>query len=110
MIIFRNVCRGDVPERRSRGYNRENIPLEARFRSVKNRSGTKFKRSFTALSLSAGVFQGPPQDYFPCCTLCSFFPALGEFKTSTSQLLHNPGRIAHPLRGWQFCQAKLRPS
>lgn len=38
---------------------RLNEPLEARFRSVKNRSGTKFESSRTALSLSAGVFQGP---------------------------------------------------
>lgn len=35
---------------------------EARFRSAKNRNGTKFKRCEAPFSLSTDVFEGPPPE------------------------------------------------
>jgi len=40
------------------------VPLEARFRSAKTSSGTKFKSRRASFSLSTDGFQGPPQE--PC--------------------------------------------
>ncbi len=40
------------------------VPLEARLRSAKNRSGTKFKSRRASFSLSTDVFPGPPQERY----------------------------------------------
>ncbi len=42
------------------------VPLEARLRSAKRRSGTKLKAGITVFSLSADAFQGPPPGTIRC--------------------------------------------
>ena len=49
-------------------WKQQIVPLEARSRSAKSSSGTKFKCSKAALSLSTGAFQGPPQELFAAST------------------------------------------
>lgn len=45
------------------------VPLSARFRSAKNAAVLSSKSSKAAFSLSAGVFQEPPQEHHIPCRL-----------------------------------------